>query len=101
MFLYIGRLANEDIDNDSARDTSSDDHSTIHESFSSDDGDAGNPRNALLFQFLEQDLPYQRVPLTDKVNWIIISSLSNYIATWFAILITVLVYTIVYVMTDF
>lgn len=61
------RLANEDIDNDSARDTSSDDHSTIHESFSSDDGDAGNPRNALLFQFLEQDLPYQRVPLTDKI----------------------------------
>ena len=106
MFLYNGRLANEDSDLDSSRDTSSegsidyefgkscnlsreqwvhhhlacesaitmrktslrDEHSTRQEGFSSDDGDAEYPRSGLLFQFLEQDLPYQRVPLADKVS---------------------------------
>lgn len=104
---YIGRLAGEDSDLDSSRDTSSDgsieyevgknsqisreqwvhdlltcentlkmrnmsvrdEHCMIQEGFSSDDGDAGNPRSVLLFQFFEQDLPYQRVPLADKASW--------------------------------
>lgn len=130
MFLYIGRLASEDSDLDSSRDTSSDgsieyefgkscnfsreqwlhdhlacenivklrktslsdEHSTMQEGFSSDDGDAGNPRSVLLFQFLEQDLPYQRVPLADKVTWFVISSFSSYNVTCFAILRAVLVY---------
>ncbi|KAG7023306.1 hypothetical protein SDJN02_14331 [Cucurbita argyrosperma subsp. argyrosperma] len=99
------RLANEDSDLDSSKDTSSegsidyefgkscnlsreqwvhhhlacesaitmrktslrDEHSTRQEGFSSDDGDAEYPRSGLLFQFLEQDLPYQRVPLADKI----------------------------------
>ena len=41
----------------------SDEHSMIKEGVSSDD-----PRSVLLFQFLELDPPYQRVPLADKVS---------------------------------
>ncbi|KGN63839.1 uncharacterized protein LOC101215266 [Cucumis sativus] len=44
-----------------------DEHKMVQEGFLSDDGDAGYPRSSLLFQFLEQDLPYQRVPLADKI----------------------------------
>ncbi|XP_023001742.1 uncharacterized protein LOC111495787 [Cucurbita maxima] len=40
----------------------SDEHSMIKERVSSDD-----PRSVLLFQFLELDPPYQRVPLADKI----------------------------------
>jgi hypothetical protein len=35
--------------------------------FSSDDGEAGNSQGVLLFEFLEQDPPYCREPLADKV----------------------------------
>lgn len=54
-----------------------DEHRTIQEGFSSDDGDAGYQRSGLLFQFLEHDLPYQRVPLADKVSWFLIGSFSS------------------------
>ncbi|XP_059452964.1 uncharacterized protein LOC132184399 [Corylus avellana] len=37
------------------------------EGFSSDDGEAENSLGQLLFEFLEQDLPYCRVPLADKI----------------------------------
>ncbi|KAK9106230.1 hypothetical protein Scep_023074 [Stephania cephalantha] len=38
------------------------------EGFSSDDGEAGNSRDCLLFEFLEQDPPYSREPLADKIS---------------------------------
>ncbi|KAK9115441.1 hypothetical protein Syun_022238 [Stephania yunnanensis] len=38
------------------------------EGFSSDDGEAGNSRDCLLFEFLEQDPPYSREPLADKAS---------------------------------
>lgn len=36
--------------------------------FSSDDGEAGNSQGVLLFEFLEQDPPYCREPLADKIS---------------------------------
>ena len=130
LFFMFGRLACEDSDLDSSRDTSSDgsidhdlgksfnfsreqwdhphlacenmlkmrktsltdEHKMVQEGFLSDDGDAGYPRSSLLFQFLEQDLPYQRVPLADKVSWFLLGSFSNYTVSYFAILRTILVY---------
>lgn len=45
-----------------------DEQSGRQEGFSSDDGEAENSLGQLLFEFLEQDLPYCRVPLADKVS---------------------------------
>jgi hypothetical protein len=45
-----------------------DEQSGRQEGFSSDDGEAENSQGRLLFEFLEQDLPYCRVPLADKVS---------------------------------
>ncbi|KAJ7970348.1 Protein of unknown function (DUF789) [Quillaja saponaria] len=45
----------------------SSEHSAIQEGFSSDDGEAGNSQGLLLFEFFEQDRPYSREPLTDKI----------------------------------
>ncbi|KAF8025226.1 hypothetical protein BT93_F2157 [Corymbia citriodora subsp. variegata] len=45
----------------------SDEQNSGMEGFSSDDGDNGNSRGCLLFEYLEQDPPYSREPLTDKV----------------------------------
>ncbi|KAE8124894.1 hypothetical protein FH972_019738 [Carpinus fangiana] len=44
-----------------------DEQSGRQEGFSSDDGEAENSQGRLLFEFLEQDLPYCRVPLADKI----------------------------------
>lgn len=38
------------------------------EGFSSDDGEVGNSQGCLLFEFLEQDLPYSREPLANKAS---------------------------------
>ncbi|KAJ4840301.1 hypothetical protein Tsubulata_049468 [Turnera subulata] len=46
----------------------SDDRSTNQEGFSSDEGETGNSRGRLLFEFLEQDTPYSREPLADKIS---------------------------------
>jgi len=48
-----------------------DEQSGRQEGFSSDDGEAENSQDRLLFEFLEQDLPYCRVPLADKVSYIL------------------------------
>lgn len=48
-----------------------DELSERQEGFSSDDGEAENSQGQLLFEFLEQDLPYCRVPLADKVSYIL------------------------------
>ncbi|XP_038726376.1 uncharacterized protein LOC120017275 [Tripterygium wilfordii] len=45
----------------------SDENSTLQEGFSSDDGESGNSRGCLLFEFLEQDTPYSREPLANKI----------------------------------
>ncbi|XVF12289.1 hypothetical protein REPUB_Repub08aG0102900 [Reevesia pubescens] len=45
----------------------SDENSTLQESFSSDDSETGNSRDHLLFEFFEQDTPYSREPLADKI----------------------------------
>eukprot|EP00268_Persea_americana_P041516 TRINITY_DN41402_c0_g2_i1.p1 TRINITY_DN41402_c0_g2~~TRINITY_DN41402_c0_g2_i1.p1 ORF type:complete len:408 (+),score=62.96 TRINITY_DN41402_c0_g2_i1:400-1623(+) len=37
------------------------------EGFSSDEGEVENSQGCLLFEFLEQDLPYSREPLADKI----------------------------------
>lgn len=46
----------------------SDEQSSGMEGFSSDDGDTGNSRGCLLFEYLERDPPYSREPLADKVS---------------------------------
>ncbi|XP_061373821.1 uncharacterized protein LOC133316123 [Gastrolobium bilobum] len=43
-----------------------DKHNTVQEGFSSDDSETGNPQD-LLFEYLEQDPPHNREPLTDKI----------------------------------
>ncbi|KAF5469088.1 hypothetical protein F2P56_013184 [Juglans regia] len=43
------------------------DHTARQQGFSSDDFEAGNSQGRLLFEFLEQDLPYCREPLADKI----------------------------------
>lgn len=40
----------------------------IDEDFSSDEGESVNSQGCLLFEYLEQDLPYTREPLADKVS---------------------------------
>ncbi|XP_022766031.1 uncharacterized protein LOC111310919 [Durio zibethinus] len=45
----------------------SDENSTLQEGFSSDDGETGNSQHHLLFEFFEQDTPYSREPLADKI----------------------------------
>lgn len=45
----------------------SDDSITTQESFSIDDGETSNSRGCLMFEYLEQDSPYSREPLIDKV----------------------------------
>lgn len=45
----------------------SDENSTMQEGFSSDDSEVGSSRGRLLFQYLEQDTPYSREPLADKI----------------------------------
>ncbi|XVF09550.1 hypothetical protein REPUB_Repub07fG0103900 [Reevesia pubescens] len=45
----------------------SDENSTLQEGFSSDDCETGNSRDHLLFEFFEQDTPYSREPLADKI----------------------------------
>ncbi|RZC12359.1 uncharacterized protein LOC114412751 [Glycine soja] len=44
-----------------------DKHSTVQEGFSSDDSETGNPQD-LLFEYFEQDPPYSREPLADKIQ---------------------------------
>ncbi|KAK7308251.1 hypothetical protein VNO77_41853 [Canavalia gladiata] len=44
------------------------DHPTIPlDGFSSDDGESVNSQGSLLFEYLEQDRPYSREPLADKI----------------------------------
>ncbi|XP_077221515.1 uncharacterized protein LOC143855178 [Tasmannia lanceolata] len=43
-------------------------HAAFQEGFSSDDGEVGNSQCHLLFEFLEQDPPYSREPLADKIS---------------------------------
>ncbi|XVE58810.1 hypothetical protein DITRI_Ditri04bG0198800 [Diplodiscus trichospermus] len=45
----------------------SDENSTLQEGFSSDDSETGKSRDHLLFEFFEQDTPYSREPLADKI----------------------------------
>ncbi|KAJ4972845.1 hypothetical protein NE237_006019 [Protea cynaroides] len=45
-----------------------DKHISMQEGSSSDDGEAGNSQGCLLFEFLEQDPPYSREPLADKIS---------------------------------
>ncbi|KAK6276498.1 hypothetical protein POUND7_006207 [Theobroma cacao] len=49
----------------------SDENSTLHEGFLSDDSEAGNSRDRLLFEFFEHDTPYSREPLADKASYFI------------------------------
>ncbi|KAK8472341.1 hypothetical protein PHAVU_002G182600 [Phaseolus vulgaris] len=44
-----------------------DKHGAVQEGFSSDDSETGNPQD-LLFVYLEQDPPYSREPLADKIQ---------------------------------
>ncbi|KAJ1387744.1 hypothetical protein SESBI_39732 [Sesbania bispinosa] len=43
-----------------------DKHYTMQEGFSSDDSETGNPQH-LLFEYFDQDPPYSREPLADKI----------------------------------
>ncbi|KAF3438590.1 hypothetical protein FNV43_RR21353 [Rhamnella rubrinervis] len=45
-----------------------DEHSASQESFSSDDGDARSSGGVVLFEYFEQDPPYNREPLADKIS---------------------------------
>lgn len=45
----------------------SDEQSSGMEGFSSDDGDTGNSRGCLLFEYLERDPPHRREPLAGKM----------------------------------
>lgn len=45
-------------------------HNEILEGFSSDDSIASNSQACPLFEFFEQDPPYSRVPLADKVSYL-------------------------------
>ncbi|KAL0003898.1 hypothetical protein SO802_011459 [Lithocarpus litseifolius] len=44
-----------------------DQHVTLHEEFSSDEGESVNSQGCLLFEYLEWDLPHSREPLADKI----------------------------------
>ncbi|KAL7240349.1 hypothetical protein ACSBR2_006074 [Camellia fascicularis] len=43
-------------------------HNALQEGFSSDEGESGNTQKCLLFEYLEQDQPYGREPLADKIS---------------------------------
>lgn len=45
-----------------------DENGASQEGFSSDDGDARNSGGVVLFEYFEQDPPYSREPLADKVS---------------------------------
>lgn len=42
-------------------------HPTLQEGFSSDEGESGNTQGCLMFEYLEREQPYGRVPLADKI----------------------------------
>lgn len=44
-----------------------DQHVTLQEGFSSDEGESGSTQACLLFEYLERDQPYGREPLSDKI----------------------------------
>ena len=44
-----------------------DKHNAMQEGFSSDDSESGNTQD-LLFEYFDQDPPYSREPLADKVS---------------------------------
>ncbi|KAF7819905.1 uncharacterized protein G2W53_025360 [Senna tora] len=44
-----------------------DKNNAVQEGFSSDDSETGNPQDFLLFEYFEQDPPYSREPLADKI----------------------------------
>ncbi|XP_044477455.1 uncharacterized protein LOC123204721 [Mangifera indica] len=46
----------------------SEENSAMQEGFSSDDGESGSYQGSLLFEYLEQDTPYSREPLADKIS---------------------------------
>jgi len=48
-------------------------HLAMQEGFSSDDSDTGNSQGRLIFQYLEQDPPYSREPLSDKARSIMLT----------------------------
>lgn len=50
-------------------------HATIQEGFSSDEGESGNAQGCLMFEYLERDQPYGRVPLADKASFFIRNSI--------------------------
>lgn len=41
---------------------------SLHDDFSSDEGESGNSQASLIFEYLERDPPYSREPLADKVR---------------------------------
>lgn len=41
---------------------------SLHDDFSSDEGESGNSQASLIFEYLERDPPYSREPLADKVS---------------------------------
>lgn len=43
-------------------------HPTLQEGFSSDEGESGNTQGCLMFEYLEREQPYGRVPLADKAS---------------------------------
>lgn len=45
-----------------------DEQTSLHEGFSSDDGELGNSQEQLVFQYLEHDPPFCREPLFDKIS---------------------------------
>lgn len=40
---------------------------SLHDDFSSDEGESGNSQASLIFEYLERDPPYSREPLADKI----------------------------------
>ncbi|XP_023759147.1 uncharacterized protein LOC111907573 isoform X2 [Lactuca sativa] len=44
-----------------------DQHNVLQEGFSSDDSDSATTQSSLLFQYMEQNQPWGREPLTDKI----------------------------------
>ncbi|XP_038679667.1 uncharacterized protein LOC119980901 [Tripterygium wilfordii] len=45
-----------------------DQHAGLQDGFSSDEGESVNSHSTLLFEYLEQDPPYSREPLADKIS---------------------------------
>lgn len=80
MFFHARLLCNlwrEESDNDSYQDSSSDgtgsslgEYFSFEEVSSSDEGDAEKSQGHLLFEYFEQDSPYVREPLAEKVSCI-------------------------------